>query len=109
MSLMKIRFVKELPPDLTPKKRTVRSKWREAADLMSKRMGVWAIVDTKDTKSAAKALQNNLRSSHNKAFTDYVVEAEVRPHNGKFDVYARITGYRTRKEDSGEWCSDRVS
>lgn len=99
---MKIWFVKELPPDLSPKKRTVRSKWREAADLMSKRVGVWAVVDVKDTESAANSLRSNLRGSYNKAFKDYVVEAEVRPHNGKFDVYARITGYRTRKETADE-------
>lgn len=100
MSLMKIRFVDELPPDLTPKKRTVRSKWREAADLMSKRMGQWALVDVKDTRSAAYSLSNNLNHSYNKAFTGYVVEAAVRARADKYDVYARITGLKDPgKED----------
>ncbi|NEG55406.1 hypothetical protein [Bifidobacterium platyrrhinorum] len=101
MSLQKIRYVDKLPK---PIKRTNRSKWNEAAESMSRpnHIGVWAIVDTKDSYKKAYSLKNNLIYSK-PAFKPYVVEAAVfRNAQGTYDVYARITGLKPKGETSGE-------
>lgn len=98
MSLQKIRYVDELPPDLEAK-RTIRSKWHEAVASMTMpaHLGKWAIVDTKPDKVKAQSLASNLRHG-NKAFRPYLTETAVRRNaQGKYDVYARILG---RKETS---------
>lgn len=98
MSMMKIRFVDQLPPNLTPSRKK-GSKWAEAAKLMSQpaHMNQWALVDFKPDQKKAKSLQNYLKNG-NSPFRSFKVETATRrkPAGNGWEVYARITGLKDK-------------